>query len=87
MYYIESFKFGIMASIMGWGTSHSLAKRGQREDTSAIRSIISVASFILLCLANSKRSWRVMSSNFPFIDIWCFAVHPPFGYPSLTHRH
>ena len=46
MYYIESFKFGIMASIMGWGTSHSLAKKGQREDTSAIRSIISVASFI-----------------------------------------
>lgn len=51
IFYMESLKFGTMASIMGRGTSHSFAMRGQHEDTSVMRSKRNLRLFCERCLS------------------------------------
>ena len=51
IFYMESLKFGTMASIMGRGTSHSFAMRGQQEDTSVMRSKRNLRLFCERCLS------------------------------------
>ena len=78
-YNVNSILFAIVFVNVG-GTPQFFASSGHCDAVSQISSIIEEAFLMLFCLANSSRSVRVISSNFPFTDIWWVAVHPPLGF-------
>ena len=61
--------YGNLASIISFGTPQFFAISGHLDAISQTLSIISAAFLMLFDVAHASKSFLVMSSNFPFIDI------------------